>query len=245
LLCWETNVNSTISLFEFIRKYNPNIKIIIPSSIGAFGSNTDKMAPQDTCMQPSTMYGISKVTCELLSQYYNKKYNMDIRGLRLPGVISYEAMPGGGTTDYAVDIFYNALIHKKYTCFLSKDTRLPMMYMPDCINALILLTECDKKQLKRQCDFNISSLSFTPHELYQCICKHIPDFTIQYKPDFRQAIADSWPHDMNDTEARQQWNWKPLYTLDGMVDDMIHKLKQRKIKTGNYYPINDDVSSKL
>jgi threonine 3-dehydrogenase len=170
------------------------------------------------------MYGITKVTIELLGEYYTRKFNLDFRSLRYPGIISSEALPGGGTTDYAVAIFYDAIKNKRFTSFLSKDTRLPMMYMPDCIKSTIDLIEADAKKLIHR-TFNVAAVSFTPEELANEIKKIIPDFQIDYKPDFHQAIADSWPKSIDDSVARKEWGWKPEYDLPTMTKDMIKKLK--------------------
>ena len=172
------------------------------------------------------MYGITKVTGELLASYYFKKYNLDIRSVRLPGIISSEIYPKGGTTDYAVEIFYSAIIDKNYTCFVDKDTVLPMMYIADCIKCLIDLLEADRSSVQRRV-YNVTSMSFSVEELANEIKKHIPDFKINYKPDFRQEIADSWPKTIDDSLARQEWGWNPQYDLEMMTKDMIEKLSKR------------------
>jgi nucleoside-diphosphate-sugar epimerase len=173
------------------------------------------------------MYGLTKVAGEMLGDYYFKRFNLDVRGLRYPGIISSETRPGGGTTDYAVEIFYDALNRKKYTCFVKKDTVLPMMYMPDCIKGTIDLMEADVSKLQHHSDFNIAAMSFSAGDLADEIKKYIPDFKCEYKPDFRQAIADSWPMSIDDSAARQEWGWKPKYDLQTMTKDMIEKLSQR------------------
>ncbi|MHA2296289.1 MAG: NAD-dependent epimerase/dehydratase family protein [Candidatus Hodarchaeales archaeon] len=228
LLAYKINISGMVNILEAGRRWNID-QVIWPSSIAAFGPTT----PRDnvstvTITRPTTMYGISKVTGELLTEYYFQKYNLDGRSVRLPGIISHIALPGGGTTDYAVDIFYAAIRHKKYTCFVNENTVLPMMYMPDCLKALIDLAEADKSKLKSQV-YNITSISFSAGELATEIKKIIPEFEIEYKPDFRQAIADSWPRTIDDSEAREEWNWKPDYDLARMTADMIENL-QKKIK---------------
>jgi nucleoside-diphosphate-sugar epimerase len=172
------------------------------------------------------MYGITKVAGELLCEYYYHKYNLNVRSIRLPGIISSETLPGGGTTDYAVEIFYEAIKNKKYTCFLREDTVLPMMYMPDCNKALIDLLEADNSKLKRRV-YNITGMSFSAGEIAAEIKKHIKDFTVDYNPDFRQEIADSWPKSIDDSLARREWNWDPAYDLGSMTKDMIEKLTKR------------------
>jgi len=173
------------------------------------------------------MYGVTKVAGELLGDYYFKRFGLDIRGLRYPGIISNETLPGGGTTDYAVEIFYEAIKNKKYTCFVKEDTVLPMMYMPDCIKGTIDLMEADISKLKHHCDFNLTAMSFSAGKLAREITKHIPEFNCEYKPDFRQAIADTWPKTIDDSAARKEWGWKPDYDLVFMTKDMLEKLGSR------------------
>ena len=223
---WNINVNGLINVLEIGRSYSID-RIIWPSSIAAFGPTTPREnTPNETILQPSTMYGISKVSGELLIEYYFNKYELDTRSMRLPGIISSETLPGGGTTDYAVEIFYEAIKNKKYTCFLKEETRLPMMYMPDCSKCMIDLLEADPSKLKRHV-YNITAMSFSAGELAAEIKKHIPGFTIEYKPDFRQAIADSWPMSINDSLARAEWGWNPFYDLPKMTKDMIEILSKR------------------
>ncbi len=223
---WDINMNGLINILETSRKYN--IKTIIwPSSIAAFGPTTPRdNTPNITVLQPTTMYGITKVAGELLAEYYHKKYGLDIRSMRLPGIISSETLPGGGTTDYAVEIFYEAIKNKKYTCFLKEDTVLPMMYMPDCLKCMVNLLEADNSRLKRRV-YNITGMSFSAGEIATEIKKHIPQFEIDYKPDFRQEIADSWPKSIDDSLAREEWGWNPSYNLSSMTKDMIDKLSKR------------------
>jgi len=223
---WNINVNGLINVLEIGRSYSID-RIIWPSSIAAFGPTTPREnTPNETILQPSTMYGISKVSGELLIEYYFNKYELDTRSMRLPGIISSETLPGGGTTDYAVEIFYEAIKNKKYTCFLKEETRLPMMYMPDCSKCMIDLLEADPSKLKRHV-YNITAMSFSAGELAAEIKRHIPEFTIEYKPDFRQAIADSWPMSINDSFARAEWGWNPVYDLPKMTKDMIEILSKR------------------
>ena len=226
-LAWNVNINGRYNLLEIAREYKLK-RVVVPSSIAAFGPETPQFnTPQETVLKPRTMYGVTKVAGELLCDYYFRKFEVDCRGLRYPGIISSEVLPGGGTTDYAVEIFYEAIKNKKYTCFLNENSTLPMMYMPDCLNATIMLTEADIKKLKHHSDFNLAACSFNPKELAVEIKKHIPEFKIDYKPDFRQAIADSWPKTIDDTAARQEWGWKHQFGLKEMTKDMIEKLTPR------------------
>ena len=223
---WNININGLINVLEASRAYKIK-NLIWPSSIAAFGPTTPRdNTPNITILEPTTMYGITKVAGELLCEYYYDKYNLDIRSIRLPGIISSETLPGGGTTDYAVEIFYEAIKNNKYTCFLREDTVLPMMYMPDCNKALIDLLEADNSKLKRRV-YNITGMSFSAGEIAVEIQNHFKDFKIDYKPDFRQQIADSWPKTIDDSLARQEWGWSPSYTLSSMVKDMIEKLTRR------------------
>ena len=223
---WDININGLLNVLEIGRKYNIE-RIIWPSSIAAFGPTTPRdNTPNDTILQPTTMYGITKVAGELLAEYYYKKYGLDTRSMRLPGIISSETLPGGGTTDYAVEIFYEAIKNKQYTCFLKEDTILPMMYMPDCLKCMIDLLEADSSKLKRRV-YNVTGMSFSAGEIAVEIKKHIPEFKIDYKPDFRQEIADSWPKSIDDSLAREDWNWNPSYDLASMTKDMIDVLSKR------------------
>ena len=227
LLCWDVNINGLNNILEIARKYEMT-RIFVPSSIAVFGPETPRdLAPQETVLKPKTMYGISKVSGELLGDYYFARYGLDVRGIRYPGIISSETPPGGGTTDYAVEIFYDAVKQKRYTCFVSKETVLPMMYMPDCIKGTIDLMEADVSKLKHHCDFNLASMSFSAGELAAEIKKHIPSFSVEYKPDFRQQIADSWPKSIDDTAAQEEWGWTPAYSLASMTEDMLEKLQKR------------------
>lgn len=227
MLAWDVNMNGLINVLEVAREMEME-QVLIPSSIAVFGPETPKLnTPQETVLKPTTMYGITKVSGELLADYYVQKYGMDVRGLRYPGIISHETLPGGGTTDYAVEIYYEALKKGKYTCFVNKDTKLPMMYMPDCIKATVDLFQADKASLKHHSDFNVTGMSFTVEDLANEIKKHIPSFEVEYKPDFRQDIADSWPDSIDDSAAREEWGWKPDYDLAAMTEDMLENLKKK------------------
>lgn len=200
-------------------------KLYWPSSIAVFGPTTPRInTPQYTVMEPNTIYGISKQAGERFCEYYHQKYGVDVRSLRYPGLIGYKSAPGGGTTDYAVHIYHEALKNKSYECFLKAGTVLPMMYMPDALHATIELMEAPAEKVKIRSSYNIAGVSFDPEEIAASIRKHMPEFTISYKPDFRQAIADSWPASVDDTQAREHWGWKPQYDLDSMTKDMLHHL---------------------
>ena len=224
-LAWKVNINGLYNVLEIAREYK--CAVFTPSSIAAFGPSTPKdSTPQETIQRPTTIYGLTKVTGELLCDYYYFKYKIDTRGVRFPGIISYLTLPGGGTTDYAVEIFYDALKYKKYTCFLDKNTSLDMMYMPDALKAAVNLMEADSSKLKHRNAYNITAESFTPEELAQEIKKYIPDFEMKYDIDpMRQAIADSWPNQLDDRAAREDWGWSPDYNLKAMTKDMLEKLK--------------------
>jgi nucleoside-diphosphate-sugar epimerase len=224
---WQVNVIGLHNMLEAARQYH--CSLFFPSSIGAFGRSTPKSnTPQDTIQRPETMYGVTKVAGELLSDYYHKRFGLDTRGLRFPGLISYETEPGGGTTDYAVEIFEEALKHKQYTCYLREDTSLDMMYMPDAIRAMIELMEADPSKLLHRNAFNITAMNLTPDQLAGEIKKHIPEFSINYDVDpVRQSIADSWPDYMDDSAARDEWGWKPKYGLESMTADMLEQMAGR------------------
>lgn len=230
MLAWDVNMNGLINVLEVARELKMK-QVLVPSSIAVFGPGTPlDRAPQETVLKPTTMYGLTKVAGELLGDYYVRKYGLDVRGLRYPGIISHETLPGGGTTDYAVAIYFEAVKNKKYTCFVSADTRLPMMYMPDCIKSTIDLMNADFSKLKHHSDFNVGAMSFSVAELAASIKKYIPEFEISYAPDFRQAIADSWPNDVEDTAAREEWGWSPDYDLDAMTRDMLENIKLKHEK---------------
>lgn len=226
-LAWDVNMNGTYNILEVAREHEMT-RVFVPSSIAAFGPETPRdNTPQETILRPKTMYGVTKVAGELLCDYYVKRFGLDVRGCRYPGIISYETLPGGGTTDYAVAIFFEAVKNKKYTCYLREDTRLPMMYMPDCLKATLDLMDADFSKLKHRSDFNVTAMSFSAGELAAEIKKHIPEFTVDYKPDFRQQIADSWPKSLDDSAARKEWGWKPGYDLAVMTKDMLAVLSKR------------------
>ena len=226
-LAFNVNIVGLYNILEVGREFGLE-RIMVPSSIAAFGPETPKdNTPNDTVLRPRTMYGISKVTGELLGLYYWEKYGLDVRGVRYPGVISWNAMPGGGTTDYAVEIFHYALRGEKYVCFLKEDTVLPMMYMPDAVKALTSLAEAPSENLIHRTDFNVQAMSFAPKDLVEEIRKYIPDFEVEYKPDYRQKIADSWPRSLDDSAARKEWGWKADYDMKSMVKDIITNLSKK------------------
>lgn len=225
--CWDININGLRNVLEVAKAFT--IKVFFPSSIAVFGPHTPKLeTPQITIEDPSTMYGITKVTGELLCHYYAHRWGVDVRSLRLPGIISYNTPPGGGTTDFAVEIFYHALKYQSYTCFVRPDTRLPMMYMPDAIHAILGLMQADPTRIKIRSSYNVAAVSFSAEELVTEIQKHLPAFTCDYMPDFRQAIADSWPSIIDDSRARADWGWNHQYEMADMVADMLTKLGQGK-----------------
>jgi nucleoside-diphosphate-sugar epimerase len=215
------------SLFNVLNLAKDGIikKIFWPSSIAVFGPTTPRIdTPQYTIMEPSTVYGISKQAGERWCEYYFNKYGVDVRSIRYPGLIGYKSLPGGGTTDYAVDIFHQAIKHGEYECFLNATTTLPMMYMSDAIKATIQIMQAPKENIKIRSSYNLAGISFNPEEIANEIKKHIPTFTISYKEDFRQKIADSWPQTINDKDAQEDWNWSPEYNLETMSSDMIKNL---------------------
>ena len=219
---WNLNMNSLFNVLD-LAKEGLIKKIFWPSSIAVFGPTTPKKkTPQNTITEPTTVYGISKLAGENWCNYYHQNHNVDVRSIRYPGLISYKTLPGGGTTDYAVEIFHKALSEKRYNCFLKSDTRLPMMYMDDAIRATVDLMEA--KKFDHFISYNISAIDFTPAELTLEIKKHIPDFEIDYSPDFRQLIADSWPHSIDDILARKEWNWNHSFDLNKMTTEMIQNL---------------------
>ena len=230
-VAWNVNMGGLYRVLEAARQ--EQCAVFFPSSIGAFGPTTPRdRAPQDTIQQPTTMYGVTKVSGELLCNYYHHRFGVDTRGVRFPGIISHVAPPGGGTTDYAVEIFFEAIRHRRYSCFLAPETRLDMMYMPDAIRAVIALMEAPADRLVHRNAFNITAMNFTPARLAEEIRKHIPAFTIDYEVDpGRQAIADSWPASIDDSAARREWGWSPAHDLESMTRDMLEKLRTR-IKAG-------------
>lgn len=224
---WDLNMKSLLSVLDMAK--DKIIKQIFwPSTIAVFGPTTPrKNTPQYTIMEPSTVYGISKQTGERWCEYYFNKHGVDVRSLRYPGLISYKTEAGGGTTDYAVEIFYSAIEKKTYQCFLKENTPLPMMFMPDALRATINLMETEAQNVKIRSSYNLEALSFTPKELASEIKKHIPDFTITYQPDFRQKIADSWPESLDDSNARKDWGWKPEYDLPRMTEIMLQEIRKK------------------
>ena len=226
-LAWKIGIDGLWNILEVARENG--CAVFTPSSIGSFGPDTPhQMTPQDTIQRPATIYGVSKVTTELLSDYYQKKYGVDTRSVRFPGIISYLTPPGGGTTDYAVDIYYYAVRGEKFTCPIRKGTKMDMMYMPDALNAAISLMEADPQRLIHHNGFNIASMSFDPDTLYQAIRKYKPTFEMVYDVDpLKEQIAESWPDQMDDSCARNEWDWKPQYDLDAMTCDMLEKLSKK------------------
>lgn len=227
ILAWNINMGALLNSLEIAKEHN--CSLFTPSSIGAFGDSTPKVStPQDTLMRPSTMYGVCKVSGELLSDYYFTKFGTDTRSVRFPGLISNGALPGGGTTDYAVEVFYEAIQKGRYTSPLSENRFLDMMYMPDALESCVQLMEADPKKLIHRNSFNISSMSFSPKILFESIKKRIPNFSYDYNPDpIKEAIAASWPDSMDDSDARSEWNWNPKWTLESMVDDMLTQLRKK------------------
>ncbi len=226
-VAWEVNMGGLYRVLEVARQHG--LSVFFPSSIGAFGPSTPRdSTPQETLQRPNTIYGITKLSGELLCDYYAQRFGLDTRGLRLPGVISHVAPPGGGTTDYAVEIFHHALRYRHYTCFLRGDTCLDMMYMPDALRAMMELMEADPTELVHRNAFNVTAMSFTPERLAQEVREHVPGFRIDYEVDpVRQAIADSWPRSIDDSAARAEWGWKPSWDLAGMTRDMLAQLRAK------------------
>src|SRR5689334_21266284 len=224
-LAWHLNMQGLLNVLEIAREEKLK-KVYWPSSIAVFGPTSPKKnCPQQTIIEPTTVYGISKYAGEFWCNYYHHRFGIDVRSIRYPGLISYKSPPGGGTTDYAVEIFHEALGDKKYECFLKEDTYLPMMYMPDAIRATIELMEADAKKISVRTSYNLSAMSFSPKEIAAEIKNHIPDFSISYKPDYRQPIADSWPQSIDDSVARKDWGWKEEFDLAAMTKDMLDNLK--------------------
>lgn len=225
---WKLNMESLLFVLEAAQELKLH-KVYWPSSIAAFGPTTPKVdTPQDTIMDPTTVYGITKLAGELWCEYYFRRYGVDVRSLRYPGLIGWKTAPGGGTTDYAVDIYFKAIQEKHFDCFLSADTYLPMMYMEDAVKATLDLMEAPAEQVKVRKSYNISSMSFCPAQIASTIKKHIPEFTISYKPDFRQAIADSWPKSIDDSVARKDWGWQHQYGLEEMTQDILENLLRQE-----------------
>ena len=225
-LAWSLNMQSLLNVLDIAKEEHLH-KVYWPSSIAVFGPTSPrKNCPQQTVIEPITVYGISKFAGEFWCNYYNHRYGLDVRSIRYPGLISYKSAPGGGTTDYAVEIFHEALEEKKYECFLEEDTYLPMMYMPDAIKATIELMEAPASSIKIRTSYNISGMSFSPKEIAAEIKKHMPEFSITYKPDYRQQIANSWPQSIDDSVARNDWGWKEEFDLSKMTKDMLENLKE-------------------
>ncbi|NQY05674.1 MAG: NAD-dependent epimerase/dehydratase family protein [Flavobacteriaceae bacterium] len=224
MIAWDLNMNSLFNILN-LAKYKQIKKVFWPSSIAVFGSTTPRQnTPQFTVMEPATVYGITKQTGERWCEYYHKNYGVDVRSIRYPGIISWKTLPGGGTTDYAVEIFYEAIKNKSYKCFLSNDTALPMMYMDDAVKATIDIMRADKDDITIHSSYNLAAITFTPDEVAAEIKKHIPEFTISYEPDFRQKIADSWPQSIDDSKAREDWNWNHSFDLEKMTKVMLENL---------------------
>ncbi len=224
-LAWSLNMQGLMNVLDIAREEQLH-KVYWPSSIAVFGPTSPRiMCPQQTVIEPITVYGISKLAGEFWCNYYHQRFGVDVRSLRYPGLISYKSAPGGGTTDYAVEIFHEALDEQAYTCFLRSDSFLPMMYMPDAIRATVELMEAPAEQVKIRTSYNVSAMSFSPEQIAAEIKKHIPEFRISYEPDYRQTIADSWPQSIDDTEARTDWGWKHDFSLAEMTEDMLKNLK--------------------
>ena len=226
LHAWDLNMGGLLNVLEIAKNHTIE-KVFWPSSIAVFGPNTiQEQTPQQTFKDPNTVYGISKLAGEHWCEYYYNTYGVDVRSIRYPGLIGYKSLPGGGTTDYAVDIYHKAALSEKFTCFLDKDTNLPMMYMDDAIKATLQLMEADKESLSIRTSYNISGMSFSPKEIYESILAFYPNFEIEYQPDFRQQIADSWPNSIDDSVARKDWNWKPAYDLSSMTATIVKNLPE-------------------
>jgi len=236
LQAWHINMESLMNILEVARMVEEIKKVFWPSSIAVFGANTPRTnTPQVTIMEPSTVYGVSKLAGERWCEYYFRKFGVDVRSLRYPGLISYKTEPGGGTTDYAVEIYYEAVRRGRYTCFLKEDTQLPLLFMPDAIKATIALMEAERDRLSIHCAYNIGGISITPEEIFLEIRKHVPKFEIEYKPDFRQAIAESWPASIDDSISARDWGWKISYDLpqitEIMLEEIIKKMNLGLLKT--------------
>ena len=227
LKTWELNTKMMLNVFEVARKSAVN-KVFFPSSIAVYGTKAPlQKSPQSAFLNPATVYGISKSAGENWAQYYFNKYNLDIRSIRYPGVIGYQSMPGGGTTDYAVDIYHSAVKKETFNCFLKADTKLPMIFMDDAIRATIELMQSPKENIKTRTSYNLGSMSLSPVQIYEAIKTKYPSFEIEYNPDFRQGIADNWPNSIDDKEARSDWGWEPKFDLKSMTSIMLEKLEDR------------------
>lgn len=222
---WNVNLNGLLTMLTMAVDFKLD-KVFFPSTIAVFGKSTPRInTPQHVPLLPETVYGMSKATGENWCNYFNKRYDLDVRSVRYPGIIGYQSLPGGGTTDYAVEIFYSALRGEDYTCFLNEDTRLPMMYMQDALRATTDLMEADKEAIKIRSSYNLAAMSFSPFEIVTEIQKHIPDFKVTYEPDFRQEIAASWTESIDDSHARNDWGWEHEYNLERLVEDMLKNVK--------------------
>jgi nucleoside-diphosphate-sugar epimerase len=231
-LCWDVNLDGLRNVLDAARTHR--LRVFWPSSIAVFGPDTPKQnTPQTTVLDPTTIYGITKVTGELLCRYYADQYGVDVRSVRFPGIISHNAPPGGGTTDYAVNIFYAALERGSYTCFVQADTRLPMMYMPDAVRSMLEIMRADPAAVRIRTSYNLAAVSFSAEELAAEIRKHIPGFECRYEPDFHQAIADSWPAIIDDSRAREDWGWRHDYDLSTLAEDMLENLSHKLTTRGN------------
>ena len=227
-LAWHLNMQGLLNVLDIAREEKLS-KVYWPSSIAVFGPTSPRrLCPQHTVIEPTTVYGISKYAGEFWCNYYHKRFGVDVRSIRYPGLISYKSLPGGGTTDYAVEIYQEALLHGKYHCYLASDTYLPMMYMPDALRATLELMEAPADAISVRTSYNIAGMSFSPAEIGASIQKHLPDFDLQYKPDYRQAIADSWPQSIDDSVARSDWGWQPAFDLDRMTVDMLNHHPENK-----------------
>ncbi len=227
LKAWDLNMKSLLIVLNLAKEKHIK-RVYWPSSMAVFGATSPKMnAPQRTIMEPSTVYGISKISGEHWCNYYFRRYNVDVRSIRYPGIISWKTKPGGGTTDYAVDIYFKAIEKADYECFLEENTRLPMMYMDDAVDATIQLMEADNNQIKIRTSYNLAAMSFTPKEIAEEIKKHIPGFTVRYKPDFRQQIATGWPQIIDDAKAREDWNWSHSFDLELMTKQMLKNIQSQ------------------
>ena len=227
LRTWDLNISMMLNVFEVARNNNVK-KVFFPSSIAVFGDKAPlKNTSQSIFLNPATIYGMTKVAGENWAQYYFNKYGLDIRSIRYPGIIGYQSMPGGGTTDYAVEIYHSAVKQEKYSCFLNPETKLPMIFMDDAIRSTIELMQAPKKSIKTRTSYNLGSMSFSPSEIALEIQKLYPNFKVEYNADFRQEIADKWPNSINDDEARKDWNWKPKYDLKSMTVLMLEKLEEK------------------
>jgi len=242
LFTWNLNMDGLFNVLEAAREKSID-RIFYPSSIAIYGDKTPPVnTPQETVFNPSTVYGMSKLAGEHWCAYYHNRYQLDIRSIRYPGIISYQSMPGGGTTDYAVEIFHEAIKHNAYECYLRSDTRLPMIYMSDAIQATLSLMEAPAEKIKIRSSYNLNGMDFTPAELAKEITKHLPGFQISYKPDFRQAIADSWSDSIDDSVARADWGWKPVHDIASLTNDMILNLKK---KLNSEPPAKTELSSSI